>query len=824
MEGPVRFRTNVGLLAVSVVLTLTGALLNIYGGYRIVGDVAILKTAIWPAAIIAFGVGGVALYLIKGMRTMRRLRWALGAVSLAPIILAAIVGAYSRNGMIVAVFLPALFAAAYALYVDEPRRDEATHGLLPLFSGTVLVLTGALYFLLPPSRGFPFFDVIAYAAMPVGAAGFLFHAYFPGSKRDHVGQVLMAAVFLAIAAVSLIDSRPLYAALYGPFAVLLLAFPLFKYFTLGAPLDKGLSEENLVVHQFEGIAKLTAWSVYVFTYVHIYYRPVELRSTLFALFVAAFVIFTVEYDAISPKRSTYRKYMLQSHVNSVLLGVVLEDHFLGRVLVLLPGLFGLRGQSPYLWFYTLILVSGSIETNTGHILLRLAVASGYFAFETVYTYVIGALNTAVIIDYLFLVYIVTLLVGIYAYRLSAKRKEVDESLHRTNQKLKEALDAAERARELATARGREIEIAKKRDEAIMASLGDGIIALDRNGGIVMLNPAAEGVTGKSLPETRGKRIPDLFAFRQEGEPVMKIDDYLNSALNGNAIALPENMYLETRTGGRAYLAGALVPIFDEARSVVGVVMTFRDVTYLREVDEMKNSFLSVAAHQLRTPLSTIRWFLELLNDPEEGKLKKNQKMFAESAYQSLRNMVELVNRLLAVTRLEGGRVPVRPVPVDLKKMIDGIVDGLAVKLKDRRLGIHFKADETLPSVALDESLAREVFANLIENAVRYTPDGGVVIIAAAVEGEAIHWSIKDSGIGIPKEQQAKIFEKFYRADNAVAHTAEGTGLGLYLAKFIVDAWGGKIWFESEPGQGATFHVTIPRKGMRPKEGQVSLNA
>ncbi len=810
MEGPVRFRTNVGLLAVSAVLTLSGALLNIYGGYRIVGDAAILKTTIWPVAIIAFGTGGVALYLIKGMRAMRRLRWALGAVSLAPIILAAIIGAYSRNGMILAVFLPALFAAAYSLYVDEPHRDEVTHEMFPVFSGIVLVLTGALYFLLPPSRGFPFFDVIAYAAMPIGAAGFLFNLYFPGSKRDHVGKVLMAAAFLAMAAAALIDARPLYAAFYGPFAVLLLAFPLFKHFTLGAPPEKGLSEENVVVHQFEGIAKLTAWSVYVFTYVHIYYRPTELRSMLFALFVAAFVIFTVEYDAISPKHSTYRKYMLQSHVNSVLLGVV--SHYTGGL------------QSPYLWFYTLILVSGSIEPNTSHILMRLAVVTGYFAIETVYTYVIGALNTAVIVDYLFLVYIVTLLVGIYAYRLSAKRKEVDEFLHRTNQKLKEALEAAERARELATVRGREIEIAKKRDEAIMASLGDGIIALDRNGGIAMLNPAAEGVTGKSLPETRGKRIPDLFAFRQEGEPATKIDDYLNSALNGNAVALPENLYLETGTGGRAYLAGALVPIFDEAKSVVGVVMTFRDITYLREVDEMKNSFLSVAAHQLRTPLSTIRWFLELLNDPAEGKLKQNQKMFAENAYQSLRNMVELVNRLLAVTRLEGGRVPVRPVPVDLKKMTDGIVDGLAVKLKDRRLGIHFKTDETLPSVALDESLAREVFANLIENAVRYTPDGGVVIIAAAVEGEAIHWSIKDSGIGIPKEQQAKIFEKFYRADNAVAHTAEGTGLGLYLAKFIVDAWGGKIWFESEPGRGATFHVIIPLKGMRPKEGQVSLNA
>jgi signal transduction histidine kinase len=130
----------------------------------------------------------------------------------------------------------------------------------------------------------------------------------------------------------------------------------------------------------------------------------------------------------------------------------------------------------------------------------------------------------------------------------------------------------------------------------------------------------------------------------------------------------------------------------------------------------------------------------------------------------------------------------------------------------------------LPTVPLDPTLAREVFTNLIENAVRYTPDDGRISIDAADASAAIVWSVTDTGIGIPKAQQEKIFEKFYRAGNAIEHSAEGSGLGLYLAKFIVNAWGGEISFVSEEGKGSTFRVTVPKAGMRAKEGHVSLNA
>ncbi len=392
-----------------------------------------------------------------------------------------------------------------------------------------------------------------------------------------------------------------------------------------------------------------------------------------------------------------------------------------------------------------------------------------------------------------------------------------------NDSLKKALEGERIFRMFIEKQSLEIASAKRRNEAMLESLADSVIGIAPGMSITFMNGAAEGLTGLSAQEAIGKRFRDLVSIKQDDAPGFSIGDYIDSALNGNAIPLPENVYMQKPDATNTHIAGVAVPVFDDQKHVDGAILAIRDVSYVREVDEMKTGFLSVAAHQLRTPLSTIRWYLELLNDPSEGKLKKNQKMFAENAYLSLRKMVGLVNRLLAVTRLESGRVPVRPEPTDLKVMTKEILDGLQHKLAERKLAFRANLPD-LPTVLLDQTLAREVFENLIENAIRYTPDGGTVSVDARDDGGSISWSVTDTGIGIPKGQQDKIFEKFYRAANAVEHSSEGSGLGLYLAKFIVESWGGSIEFTSEEGKGATFRVTVPKTGMKPKEGQVSLNA
>lgn len=806
-----RWRTNVSLLAVSAMMTLTGALFVSYGNPRVLGDSPVLQLPYQNFVVLAFGLSGVLLYLVKDLAGKRHLRLIFGVPLLIPLVLALLIAAYYRSGVALAFYGLSLALVIFSLWNEEPAPEaqEGVRAVFPFFGSALLIGMGVMHLLLPGSSDSERLLPIAYAAPFVGLVGFLAAWYRPGSADDRVGRILMGATFAFMTAIYFAEGRPIFALMSLPFAVLLIAHPLTRHFNLGVPMPTSVGEEARVVRQFEQIAKLVAWSVYLFTYFHLAYAPSGIRGAVFALFIGVYALFVVQYDFLPIRFSTYQKYMRESLVNIVALSLI--SHITGGPI------------SPYNWFFIFIMIGGTIGLSPHHVLYRLAMVTAYFAFAAAYQYLLGALTPETLLD-VALTYFVIALTAAYAYRLSARRKEVEESLRKRTEELASALKQAEESRFLATERGREIEAARRRDEAIMDSLGDGVLAIDRRGLVVLANPAAEGILSIGAQELRARRIRDTFSFKVDGDPAFSIGSYIDTALNGNAVPLPENLYVEFKDGRRTYLDGTLVPIFGDRREVTGAVMTFRDVTYLREVDQMKTDFLSVSAHQLRTPLSTARWFLELLNDPKEGKLKENQKLFAEGGYQAVRNMIDLVNRLLAVTRLEAGRVPVRPEPVDLRVMTEELLKGAAPRLQGRQLDVRFKPVEKLPTVMLDRQLSREVFSNLIENAIRYTPDGGTILISADVVGDAIRWSIKDTGIGIPADQRDRIFDKFFRADNAVTHTAEGSGLGLYLAKFIVGTWGGRIDFDSAPGKGTTFHVTIPLKGATAKEGQISLNA
>jgi PAS domain S-box-containing protein len=577
-----------------------------------------------------------------------------------------------------------------------------------------------------------------------------------------------------------------------------------------APVS-GLEAEETAVRQFEGVAEIVAWSTFLITYMHLSLEPsfIAYDEAVFALFAAAFAIFAYQYRMRPHAARTFTSFYRSSLVNAVLLAAV--GHMTGGL------------QSPYNWFFVFILFSGSISPVPSQVLVRLGVIIGYYAFETTYFAYHGFFTREVAVNHLMTESFILGLTGMYAYHLSISRKAFDAHTAAANEEIRAALAREREAAALAERQAADIALAKERDEAMLASLADAVIGFDASGLITSLNPSAEGLLGIAQGDAIGRRLRDLLHIRQEDDPDFSFGRYMDTALNGDAIPFPENVYLERGDGRKTYVTGVVLPLLGDARKASGLVVTLSDITYTREVDQMKTGFLSVAAHQLRTPLSTIRWYLELLNDPSEGKLKKNQKMFAENAYLSLRKMVGLVNRLLAVTRLEAGRVPFKPEPTDLRAMTRDIVEDLKHKLGERRLDVRVAIPE-LPTVPLDPTLAREVFTNLIENAVRYTPDDGRISIDAADASAAIVWSVTDTGIGIPKAQQEKIFEKFYRAGNAIEHSAEGSGLGLYLAKFIVNAWGGEISFVSEEGKGSTFRVTVPKAGMRAKEGHVSLNA
>jgi PAS domain S-box-containing protein len=805
-----RFRTNLAVLSVSATATLVGGFLVAYPGRRVFHGLVLTEKWYWPVLVVSMGVCGVLIYLLKDLQRSRAFRRILGLILTAPFVGVTILGAFLLSVSVLAFFVPASLVVAYGLWVDEPAPEKATHDLLPPFAAVVSMLLGGGYLLIGSGRPLPFMDYYVLPLVLIGAYALISYVREPRSVHAGVSRWMLAGGFLTFSVSSILAQNPIPVIFYLPLAVLLVSHPLFAKFRLGVPPPEGLTEENLVVSQFDGIAELTAWSVYIFTLLHLYFMPVGVSHAIFGLFVAAYLVFMYQYKVVPSAKASFQRFYRSSMTNAVLLALV--SHVTGGLL------------SPYAWFYVFILIGGSIAPNPGWILHRLYVIVAYFVFETAYSYAYGLLSKELVVNSLLLQFFVVALAGLYAYRLSSRRREIDQRLMATNQELNDAVAKEREARELVTAQSRAIEEVQRRDEAILSSLADGVITLDRSGRIVQFNPAAEGVFGMDTGEMLGRRLRDGAKFKREDGSPLPIDEYVNTALRGNAIPLPDETSIELTDGRRAFIAGAFVPVFDQAKRVSTVVFTLRDVTYLHEVDQMKTDFLSVAAHQLRTPLSSIRWYLELLNDPEEGKLKKNQKLFAENAHESTVRMVNLVNRLLAVTRLEAGRVPIKPAPTDLKAMTEDIVRSLGRKLEERKLDVHVQAPPDLPQVELDPQLSREVFANLVENAVRYTPDGGAIVVEISSRDGELRWSIKDSGIGIPKDQRDKIFEKFFRATNAVQHSAEGSGIGLYLARFIIGTWGGRIWFESEEGRGTTFHVTVPKAGMKPKAGEVSLHA
>lgn len=232
---------------------------------------------------------------------------------------------------------------------------------------------------------------------------------------------------------------------------------------------------------------------------------------------------------------------------------------------------------------------------------------------------------------------------------------------------------------------------------------------------------------------------------------------------------------------------------------------------LRKIDEIKSGFISVVAHQLRTPLSGVKWTINLLLNGDMGPLATEQRTFLMKAYESNDRMISLVNDMLGADRIESGKVRYVFSPVPLPDVVDNVLFELLPQSNAKGLAIHFSSrPENVPRVHADAEKLRAVFQNLLENAIKYSRSGGTIELGMKPENhDEVLVSIKDDGIGIPREQQKNIFERFFRAQNAVKVETEGSGLGLFIVKSIIERHGGRIWFESEEGKGVTFFFTLP---------------
>jgi PAS domain S-box-containing protein len=361
----------------------------------------------------------------------------------------------------------------------------------------------------------------------------------------------------------------------------------------------------------------------------------------------------------------------------------------------------------------------------------------------------------------------------------------------------------------------DIEHEKRTSESLAADLqkfrlavdnaSDHIMITDSDAKILYANHAAELITGYSAEEMAGK-TPALWGGHMPDEFYKEMWDTIKNK------KMPFIGELQNRRkNGENYIAELRIsPILDESGNIKFYVGIERDITKAKEIDRAKTEFVSLASHQLRTPLSIINWYSEMLLGGDVGKITIKEKQYLDEIYRTNKRMVDLVNSLLNVSKIDLGTFPVESESVDVAAVSDSVLGEFEIQMKARRIAVD-KSYGDMPLIEADSKIIRIILQNLLSNAIKYSREGGRIAESIRKEDSNLSITVADSGIGIPVGQQDKIFDKLFRADNAREIDPDGNGLGLYLVKALVEQLGGRIWFKSIEGKGTTFFVTIPFK-------------
>lgn len=346
-------------------------------------------------------------------------------------------------------------------------------------------------------------------------------------------------------------------------------------------------------------------------------------------------------------------------------------------------------------------------------------------------------------------------------------------------------------------------------QALFNSIGDGAISTDEFGKITGINPAALRLLGYTETDLLHKWFPrKIVACDEQGNTLPLIDRPITQAfLSGETIS--SKIYYKRKDGSAMAVAVNVAPIMLRGRPV-GAIEVFRDITLEFEIDRMKSEFISLASHQLRTPLSAIKTYSHMLLDGFMGELTPTQRKSLLTIVIATNRMNELISTLLNITRIESGSITIAPKIVNLQKVSEEVLKELkhTATVKDIELSLDVHTRQ--PTVRTDSMILKEIITNLVSNAIKYTPPGGRVIVHIQNRGKSALVCVEDSGFGIPKEAKEQIFTKFYRAHNVVRRETSGTGLGLYLVKGLTEQLGGRIWFDSEEDKGSRFYLSLPR--------------
>ncbi|MDQ3858311.1 MAG: ATP-binding protein, partial [Actinomycetota bacterium] len=375
--------------------------------------------------------------------------------------------------------------------------------------------------------------------------------------------------------------------------------------------------------------------------------------------------------------------------------------------------------------------------------------------------------------------------AVYASRPKEWRNEEIEALRALAGTASAALSSAELYQRVA--------LEKERSVAILANIADGIVAVDRGGSIVLWNSTAEQITGVPAPEALGRRIGDVLQRDLGSED--------GAAAGEREIAI-------VRGGNEVWLSVTEAVMHDAAGGVVGRIFAFRDVSGERAVEQMKSDFVATVSHELRTPLTSIYGFAETLRRRDVGFGESERETFLGYIASESERLIQIVDDLLSVARLDAGTLGLALAPTDVADVVRETVERFTGEGEARHRFVLDLPDAALVADA-DRARLGEVVHHLVDNAVKYSSEGGTIVVSARRTADAVQVRVVDEGAGIPLAERQRIFTKFFRGDTGGQAPAHGTGIGLFLARGLLAGMNGRIWVESSEGRGSAFVFELP---------------
>ena len=355
-------------------------------------------------------------------------------------------------------------------------------------------------------------------------------------------------------------------------------------------------------------------------------------------------------------------------------------------------------------------------------------------------------------------------------------------------------------------------VERKKLMLALSEISDAMITCDGNGKIVLANKPAEELIGYPADVLVGKHIDKVVRLFENDTPLLASAYYSQAQVNGLVrMGNVDRLRLITAENHERLVSARIGALgIKESTRHDGYMVALHDVSRERFLEKVKADFVFIAANELRTPLTEVKWAMDILMGKEFGVLSRKQKGLIKRTFESNEHMIGLVDDLLKTATIESAQFHYNKAPQDIKKIVDDIIRMRKKVAKSKGIVLAFKKSKTrMPLISVDQAAIKIAVNNLLENAIAYTPKGGSVNVSMGRTDSTLEIHVVDTGIGIPQEDADMVFLKFFRGKDAARMTTGGAGLGLYIAKKIIEAHGGTIWVQSQPDKGSTFGVSLP---------------